>query len=99
MKCNKIWAIIIIVIALILAILATVWPQDRLTDIIYVTRFFDVMLPVLAFGALVKYLVKCGACSCGSCSKGSCSKGSCSKCGGKCDGGVCNSCGGKCETN
>lgn len=66
MKCNKIWAIIIIAIAVILAILATVWPQDRLTDIIYVTRFFDVMLPVLAVGALVKYLAKCGSCSCSS---------------------------------
>ncbi len=92
MKCNKIWAIIVIIVAIIIAILATVWPQDRLTDIIYVTRFFDVMLPVLAVGALVKYLCGCG--TCGTCKSGVC----CSKCGGKCSGGTCASCGGKCET-
>lgn len=67
-KCHKIWAIVIIAIALIIAILASVWPQDRLADIIYVTRFFDVTLPVLAFGALIKYLTKCGKCCDSSCS-------------------------------
>lgn len=64
-KCHKIgmiWTIIIIAIALIVAILASVWPQDRLSDIIYITRFFDVTLPILAFGALIKYLSKCGGC-------------------------------------
>jgi hypothetical protein len=56
---HHIWAIIIVVIALIVAILASVWPQDRLSDIIYITRFFDVTLPILAFGALIKYLLCC----------------------------------------
>ena len=62
----KVWAVIIIIIALIVAVLASVWPQDRLADIIYITRFFDVMLPILAAGALIKYLFchhgygKCG---------------------------------------
>ena len=57
--CNKVFAVIIIVVALILAILATVWPQERLADIIYISRFFDVMIPVLAVGALIKYLCCC----------------------------------------
>jgi uncharacterized membrane protein YedE/YeeE len=61
---HTIWAIIIIVIAIIVAILASVWPQERLSDIIYVTRFFDVTLPILAFGALVKYLASCGRHGC-----------------------------------
>ena len=54
--CYKVFMIVVIVIALLLAVLATVWPQDRLADVIVVSRFFDVMLPVLAVGALVKYL-------------------------------------------
>lgn len=57
---HKTWAIIVVVVALLVAILASVWPQDRLSDIIYVTRFFDVTLPILAFGALIKYLLCCG---------------------------------------
>ena len=57
--CRKIFAVIVIAIALILAILATVWPQERLSDIIFVSRFFDVMIPVLAVGALIKYLCGC----------------------------------------
>ena len=65
-KIGKIWTIIIIAIALILAILVSVLPQTALPNIIYATRFFDVMLPVLAFGALIKYLAKCGCSGCGS---------------------------------
>lgn len=69
-KAGKIWAIIVIVVALIIAILASVWPQDRLSDIIYITRFFDVTLPILAFGALIKYLAKCKhECGCSCCSQ------------------------------
>jgi len=56
--CNTVFKIIVIAIALILAVLATFWPQARLADIIIISRFFDVMLPVLAVGALVKYLWK-----------------------------------------
>ncbi|QLH41989.1 MAG: hypothetical protein HWD59_04180 [Coxiellaceae bacterium] len=33
-------------------------PQERLAELIFVTRIFDVMLPVLAVGALVKYVFK-----------------------------------------
>lgn len=54
--CSKVLAIIFVLIALILAILASFLPQDRLVSIIYISRFFDIMLPVLAVGALIKYL-------------------------------------------
>lgn len=54
--CSKILAILFILIALILAILASILPQDKLVSIVYISRFFDVMLPVLAVGALIKYL-------------------------------------------
>lgn len=71
--CRKIFSIVIIVIALVLAILATVWPQDRIADIIYISRFFDVMIPILAVGALIKYLCCCGKNKCQCC----CNKGAC----------------------
>ncbi len=57
---GKVFATVIVIMALVLAVLASVWPQERLADIIYVSRFFDVMLPVLGVGALIKYLCCCG---------------------------------------
>jgi hypothetical protein len=54
--CGRLLAIIFIGLALLLAILASILPQDKLTSIIYISRFFDVMIPVLAVGALIKYL-------------------------------------------
>lgn len=69
MMCKKVFAIVIIAAALILGILATAWPQERLADIIYISRFFDVMLPILAVGALIKFIV-CGTNkSCACCNK------------------------------
>ena len=50
---------IIILIALALGVVVTVWPTTYMHQIVAVTRFFEVMLPVLAVGALVKYLA-CG---------------------------------------
>lgn len=61
-KCNKGLVIGTVIVAVILGIMAVTWPQSRLSDIIYISRFFDVMLPVLAVGALLKYLCS-GVCS------------------------------------
>jgi hypothetical protein len=68
--CGKIFAGIFVLIALILAIAASLLPAEQLNSVIVVSRFFDVMLPVLGVGALLKYI----ACSkkCSSCGK-SCS--------------------------
>jgi hypothetical protein len=52
----KILAIVITVIAVILAIIVSFFHQQGLGYIIFVSRFFDVMLPILAVGALLKYL-------------------------------------------
>jgi hypothetical protein len=59
--CTKIISTVVIVIALALAVVVSIWHQQGLTYIIFVSRFFDVMLPVLAVGALLKYLM-CGCC-------------------------------------
>ncbi|MBA2655204.1 MAG: hypothetical protein H0U71_09110 [Gammaproteobacteria bacterium] len=56
---GKLFALLFIIIALLLAGFASILPQDRLASIIYITRFFDIMLPVLAVGALIKYLFSC----------------------------------------
>lgn len=73
--CHRITATVVIVVALALAVTVSVWHQQGLAYIIFVSRFFDVMLPVLAVGALLKYLI-CGGC--GSChqdqNQGSCHK-------------------------
>ena len=56
MKCKRVLNFSIFTVAIALAVLVTVWPHERMTEILYATRFFEVMLPVLAVGALVKYL-------------------------------------------
>jgi hypothetical protein len=64
-SCAKIFAMVIVVMAVLLAVLASILPQERLDYIIVVSRFFDIMVPVLAVGALVKYICSCPAKSCG----------------------------------
>ncbi|MCK4608099.1 MAG: hypothetical protein KAT71_01345 [Gammaproteobacteria bacterium] len=63
----KLLAIVVTIIALALGVIVSFWHQQGLGYIIFVSRFFDVMLPVLAVGALLKYLF-CG-CSCNCCKK------------------------------
>lgn len=60
--CGKIFAIVMILVSLALAVVVSVWPQERMTDVILLTRFFEAMIPVLAIGALIKYLCSCGSC-------------------------------------
>lgn len=55
---------IIIVIALALALIVSIWHQPGLQYIIFTSRFFDVMIPVLGVGALLKYLLFGCRCSC-----------------------------------
>lgn len=72
---------IIMIIAVIVGVLAVTLPRDQIVRLIMFRDFFDVSLPILAFGALVKYLAMCrssnacccnGKCSCSDC-KTSCS--------------------------
>jgi hypothetical protein len=70
--CGKFFAVVIVVIAVILAAFASflpsLLPADKIDYVIAISRFFEVMLPVLAVGALIKYLcphTKNCCCCCG----------------------------------
>ena len=63
--CCKILTSVFIVVALASAIAASIGIQQGLTSAVFVSRFFEVMIPVLAVGALVKYLLCGGSCKCG----------------------------------
>lgn len=91
--CGKILVIVFVLIALILAVLGVTLPPERIDFVVGISKFFDIMLPVLAVGALLKFLckgscgsscgTKCGTgCTCGCCKKdpnktGTCSTTSC----------------------
>jgi multisubunit Na+/H+ antiporter MnhC subunit len=47
---------VIIIIAVAVGVFALVLPRDQLVRLIIFRDFFDVTLPILAFGALIKYL-------------------------------------------
>lgn len=62
----RIFVTLIILIAVAVGVFALILPRDQLVRLIIFRDFFDVTLPILAFGALVKYLctacLKCQAC-------------------------------------
>lgn len=55
----RIFVGLIILIAIVVGILALSLPRDQLVKLIIFRDFFDVTLPILGFGALVKYLCTC----------------------------------------
>lgn len=56
----------IVVVAVIVGVLALALPREELVRLIMFRDFFDVSLPILGFGALVKYLCSCKSrCCCG----------------------------------
>ena len=90
--CSKVYAGIFVIVAVLLAVLANVLPPDKIDYIITLSKIFDIMLPVLAVGALIKYISigghgggKCGCrCkTCAGCSNSKCACGckSCAGCG------------------
>ncbi|OGT47867.1 MAG: hypothetical protein A3E83_03350 [Gammaproteobacteria bacterium RIFCSPHIGHO2_12_FULL_41_20] len=56
---RKLFISLIVLIAIITGILVLTVPRDTLVKIIMFRDFFDVSLPILAFGALIKYLCFC----------------------------------------
>lgn len=56
---------VIIIVAVAVGIFAIVLQRDQLVRLIIFRDFFDVTLPILAFGALIKYL--CSASHCKTC--------------------------------
>lgn len=59
MLCKKIFTMVVIGLAVVLGVLAAVLPPERIEDLFIVSKFFEVMIPVLAAGALIKYLCSC----------------------------------------
>lgn len=64
MSCCKVLAIVAVVVAVVLAALASFLPADQIDYVVATSRFFDIMLPVLAVGALIKYLFTRSKCCC-----------------------------------
>lgn len=56
--CNIMLAAVAIGVAVILAFLAVVLPPEKINFLLVISRFFEVMLPILGVGALIKYLLK-----------------------------------------
>jgi hypothetical protein len=52
----KIFAALVILAGILIGIMVLILPRDELVRLIMFRDFFDVSLPILAFGALVKYL-------------------------------------------
>ncbi len=57
--CHKVFAIIFIILAVIMGLAVTFMPQESLMPLYNVSRFIEIMIPVLAVGALIKYLFSC----------------------------------------
>lgn len=63
-KGMKVFVSIVILIAVLLAIGISMFNVDSMSPYVaYVGHFFDIMIPILAAGALIKYLLTC-ACPC-----------------------------------
>jgi hypothetical protein len=54
--CDKAISYTTVTVAVILAILASILSPEHLGTIMFAVKFFEVMIPVLAVGALIKYL-------------------------------------------
>jgi len=53
---RKLFCFLIVLVAIVLAILGITLPRTALQPIIVITNFFDIMIPILAVGALINYL-------------------------------------------
>ncbi len=55
----RVFVILIVLVAIVVGVLALTLPREEIVKLIIFRDFFDVSLPILAFGALVKYLCSC----------------------------------------
>lgn len=55
----RIFVFLIIIVAVVVGILAITLSREQIVKLIVFREFFDFSLPVLAFGALVKFLATC----------------------------------------
>jgi hypothetical protein len=79
----RVMTLIFILVAIVLGILAVTTSRDAFTTVVMVSRFFEVMIPVLGVAALLKYITTCSKgsgckdknCNCKCCGgNNSCSK-------------------------
>jgi hypothetical protein len=61
---RKVFTAIIVIVAVVVGILNIFPVHPDLVHMNTLALFFSASLPVLAFGALVKYLCTCGPCKC-----------------------------------
>ncbi|MGD9108004.1 MAG: hypothetical protein PVI75_02415 [Gammaproteobacteria bacterium] len=61
---RTLFAWVMIILALVLAVLGIALPRNHLPTIIFITNFFEFMIPVLAVAALINYLWKSCSCCC-----------------------------------
>jgi hypothetical protein len=69
---SKVFVTVVLILALLMSILGSVLPLEKMHDFMLVMRFFENMIPILAVGALLRY-VTCGGSSC-NCGGNGCSK-------------------------
>ena len=71
--CNKIWLWIVAILAIIMGIVSLLGINNPsyMTTLMVVSRFFEVMIPILGVAALVKYVFCGNSSNCGD--KGKCS--------------------------
>jgi len=55
----KLFVALIVILAIVVGALTLAMPKEYLVRLIIFRDFFDVSLPILGFGALVKYLCTC----------------------------------------
>lgn len=56
---SKNFTHLLVIIAVVLAVLAVALPGKHVGIVIAVENFFEIMIPVLAVGALLKFLYCC----------------------------------------
>ncbi|MFN3235082.1 MAG: hypothetical protein ACE365_06690 [Gammaproteobacteria bacterium] len=49
-------SVLLVVFAVVVAILAIVLPEKNLNIVIAIENFFEIMIPILAVGALLKFM-------------------------------------------
>jgi hypothetical protein len=75
----KLFIAFIVLVAVAAGICAMSLPRDEIARLVMFRDFFDMALPILAFGSLVKYLCTCCASACKCCNKSNACDCSCSK--------------------
>lgn len=55
-KCNKVYATIVFIVAIILCYLVSQHSFDASMIVIPLSRFIEVLIPILGVGALIKYI-------------------------------------------